>query len=65
MLLGVLNGLATLFYWTWFLWPFVFVFSLVYGIASFVKDEKASTMPIFIAGLSLLIMLSAIVAPGY
>lgn len=62
MLINVLNGLAIFFYWTWFVWPFVFVFSLVYAIASFVKDERASTIPVFIAGLSLLIMLSPIVS---
>lgn len=60
MLIGVLNGLGTLFYWTWFIWPFVFVFSLAYGIASFVKNEKASIIPILIAGFSLLIIVCGV-----
>lgn len=62
MLIEVLNGIAILFYWTWFVWPFVFVFSLVYSIASFIKDQRATTKPIFIAGFALLIMISPMAA---
>jgi len=62
MLIDLLNGLALFFYWTWFIWPFVFVFSLVYSIASFVKDDRASSIPVFIAGFSLLVMLSPMIS---
>lgn len=62
MLINLLDGLAIFFYWTWFAWPFVFVFSLVYSIAGFVKDERASAIPVFIAGFSLLMLLSPLIA---
>lgn len=60
MLFGLLNWIGILFLWTWFIWPFVFVFSLVYAIASLVKDEKASMVPAFFASVSLLIIVAGI-----
>ncbi|MDN4606261.1 hypothetical protein [Sporosarcina highlanderae] len=65
MFIGLMQGLAFFYYWTWFIWPFVFVFSLVYAIASLVKDDKASTKPIIVASISLLIILSGLTAPHF
>ncbi|CAM5205628.1 hypothetical protein UACE39S_01638 [Ureibacillus acetophenoni] len=65
MLIELIHFIAIFYYWTWFIWPFAFVFSLVYSIASLVKDEKASIMPTFIASISLLIILAGLTAPNY
>lgn len=65
MLIDLLKFVALFYYWTWFIWPFVFVFTLIYSISSLVKDEKTSMMPAFIASLSLLIILAGITAPNF
>lgn len=65
MLIGLMQGIAIFYYWTWFIWPFVFIFSLVYAISSLVKDDAASMKPIIVSSLSLLIILAGITAPAF
>lgn len=65
MLISVMQGIGIFYYWTWFIWAFVFVFSLVYAISSSVKDNKASTKPAIVASISLLIILAGITAPHF
>ncbi|MFP3918855.1 hypothetical protein U5N28_13720 [Lysinibacillus telephonicus] len=60
MLIGLMQFLGIFYYWTWFIWPFVFVLTFVYAIASLVKDEKASMKPAIAASISLLIILAGI-----
>lgn len=60
MLIGLMLFLGIFYYWTWFIWPFVFVLTFVYAIASLVKDEKASMKPAIAASISLLIILAGI-----
>lgn len=64
MLIGLMHTIAIFYYWTWFIWPFVFIFSLVYAITSLVKDDTASMKPILVASISLLIMLAGITSPS-
>ncbi|QHJ70961.1 hypothetical protein [Planococcus halotolerans] len=64
MLIGLLQNIAIFYYWTWFIWPFVFIFSLVYAITSLVKDDAASMKPILIASVSLLIIVAGITGPA-
>lgn len=54
--------LEYLYFWTWYLWPFVFTFSLAKGIALRIKDEeaKASKISLIIAGFSFLVILAGI-----
>lgn len=63
MFLGLMEAIGLLYYWTWFVWPFVFIFSLVYAISSLVKDEEASMKPVLLASVSLLIILAGITGP--
>ncbi len=63
MLLGFGNGILTFYLWTWFIWPFVFVFGLAFGIADLVKDEHSGAKGLIWAGIALLIMTGAMV--GY
>lgn len=64
MLIGLLQNIAIFYYWTWFIWPFVFIFSLVYAITSLVKDDAATMKPILIASVSLLIIVAGITGPA-
>lgn len=65
MLIGFMQGLGIFYYWTWFIWPFVFVFSLIYAITSLVQDEKASIKPAVVASISLLIILAGVTSPAF
>lgn len=65
MIISLMQGIGIFYYWTWFVWPIVFVFSLVYAISSLVKDDKASMKPAIVASISLLIILAGITAPNF
>ncbi|PIC98864.1 hypothetical protein [Sporosarcina sp. P29] len=65
MLISLMQGIGIFYYWTWFFWPFVFVFSLVYTISSLVKDEKTSMKPAIVASISLLIILAGVTSPTF
>lgn len=65
MLISLMQGIGTFYYWTWFIWPFVFVFSLVYAISSLVKDDKTSMKPAIVASISLLIILAGVTSPAF
>ncbi|WP_438316990.1 hypothetical protein [Sporosarcina sp. FA9] len=60
MLLNLMQNIGIFYYWTWFIWPFVFVIALVYAITSLVKDEKASMKPSIVASIVLLIILTGL-----
>lgn len=36
---SLMMGLGGLFYWTWFIWPFLFVFSLAFGVSYIIKND--------------------------
>ncbi|MCZ2260925.1 hypothetical protein [Sporosarcina sp. G11-34] len=65
MLHSLMQESGFLYYETWFIWPFVFVISLVLAISSLVKDDKISIKHTIIASISLLIILSGVNAPIY
>lgn len=60
MLLRLMSLIGKFYYWTWFIWPFVFVFSFAYGLSTIIKNREEATASIFIASLSLLIILAGI-----
>ncbi len=61
MFLGFMRILGTIFLYTWFIWPFLFVYSLAYGIVELQKD-KNKTANLALAGLALLMMSSGILS---
>lgn len=65
MLIEVMQGIAIFYYWTWFIWPFIFIFSLIYAISSAVKDENTSLISCIVASISLLIILAAVISPAF
>lgn len=65
MFQSVMQELGYLYYDFWFIWPFVFITSLMYAIYSLVKDDKVSMKYTLITSISLLIILAGVTAPMY
>ncbi|WP_217223958.1 hypothetical protein [Desertibacillus haloalkaliphilus] len=61
----MMQSIGIFYYWTWFIWPFVFVFSSIYAIITLGKDDTASIKPAIVASISLLIILAGITAPNF
>ena len=38
----ILTSLAYFYYWTWYIWPFVFVSSFAKGLSLIIKNEESS-----------------------
>ena len=62
MLIGLMEILGLIYYWTWFIWPFLFVFGLAHGIAELIKEDKGSGN-LGLAGFSLLMILASLQWP--
>lgn len=54
------DGFYTLIYLTWFILPFLFVFSLAFGIRNEVQQKTGFNYALLIASLSLLFMFAAV-----
>jgi len=65
MLIELMKGIGLFYFWTWFVWPFVLVFSLVNAISSKIKDENASPKSTIFAAISLLIILAGVTFPTF
>ncbi len=64
MLIELMKVLWNFYIWTWFIWPFVFVFSFSHGLAQLIKDGSSSGNTfIIVAAISFLIILAGVVAP--
>lgn len=63
MLFGLLEVLTIIYAWTWFIWPFLFVFSLAHGIREVIADENAGNGNLALAAVSLNVMLAGIFWP--
>lgn len=59
MLLEVMKVIGIIYLWTWFIWPFIFIYSLVHAIKNLVKEEHITTN-IFIASISFLVIICGI-----
>ena len=54
-----------IFYYTWFIWPFVFVFGLAVGICLVVKGELAGVKWLVAASVALLFIIAGLMYPDY
>ncbi|HHY91023.1 MAG TPA: hypothetical protein GX503_05090 [Clostridiales bacterium] len=63
MFIELMRGIGIFYYWTWFVWPFVFLFSFVLGLSAVIKDEEGAGKNILWAAISLLIILAGIAMP--
>lgn len=64
MFISIMKLLSILYVWTWFVWPFIFVISIIYAIKELVKEDPAFMKPAIIASVSLLIILAGIASPS-
>lgn len=65
MFIGLMQGIAIFYFWTWFMWPFVFIFSFTNAITTAIKEEKPSISSILSASISLLIILAGMIGPNF
>ncbi|GAA0824859.1 hypothetical protein [Clostridium tertium] len=59
MFITVLNTIGLVFYWTWFIWPFTFIYSLVNAFKNVINKE-CPTLNIVISSISLLVIIAGI-----
>lgn len=57
--------LAMIYYYTWFIWPFVFVFGLAMGIYLAIKEELSSVKWLVAASIALLLILGGLMYPDF
>ena len=65
MLIHVLYYIGVFAYYGWFLWPFLFVFCLAYGIADLVKGAQKPPIKLVLAGIWLLLILCSLWSPVF
>ncbi|ARD47372.1 hypothetical protein SporoP37_03975 [Sporosarcina sp. P37] len=64
MFISLMKLFSILYLWTWFVWPFIFVISIIYAIKALVKEEPVFMKPAIIASVALLIILAGISSPS-
>ena len=52
----ILSACSVIFDLSWFIWPFVFVFSLAWEIRDWMKDDCCSAKPLLVADASFMII---------
>ena len=65
MLGEVMKVLAYLYYFTWFVWPFVLIFGLAHGIKELLHNENLYNKGLIAAAIALLIILAGVVYPNF
>ena len=60
MFIEVLNIIGVIYLWTWFIWPFIFIYSLVNAFKNVINKEKP-TSNIVISSISLLVITSGVI----
>ncbi len=56
----MLKFIAIISWNTWFIWAFIFVFTLAHGIKETIKDPSGFNVLLLIAGISLVLMLAGL-----
>jgi len=56
----MLEFISILSWHSWFIWAFVFVFTLAYGIKETIKDSSEFNWLLLFAGISLVLMLAGL-----
>ena len=63
MLLKLMELAGFVYYYTWFVWPFAFVFALGNGIKEVIETKKVYNKGFIGAGVALLFILAGIALP--
>lgn len=64
MFIFLMKLFSVLYVWTWFIWPFAFVISLIYSIKALLEEKPSFIKPAIIASISLLIILAGVASPS-
>lgn len=59
MYITMLNTIGLIYFWTWFIWPFAFIYSLVNAFKNIISKESP-TINIVISSISLLVIIAGI-----
>ena len=65
MLIQILYYIGVFSFYLWFVWPFLFVFCLAYGLADLVIGTKKPPIKLVLAGIWLLLILCSLWAPTF
>lgn len=66
MFIGFMKMIYLIYTKTWFIWPFLFVFSFSYGIAGIIKNKDDSGKGLLVvASISLFIIIAGIITPNF
>ncbi|MBR5316834.1 MAG: hypothetical protein IKU39_02965 [Lachnospiraceae bacterium] len=65
MLGEVMKIFAYVYYFTWFVWPFVLVFGLAHGIKELLQNQNTYKKGLIVASIALLIILAGVVYPSF
>ena len=53
--------LSYVYYGTWFVWPFVFVFGLAHGIRRVIETKKECNKALIVASVALMMILAGVI----
>ncbi|MEL7672053.1 hypothetical protein [Methanobacterium sp.] len=65
MLIRLMKGIGVFYHWTWFIWPFILVFSFSNGLVEIIKDKNATRKNLLTAAISLLIILAGVTTHAF
>lgn len=65
MLGEIMKVAAFIYYWTWFVWPFAFVFGFAHGINKLIQNKKIYNKGLIVASIALLFILAGVVYPSF
>ena len=54
---GLMKAIQFVYAWTWFVWPFVLIFSLCVAIEKIVKDKGFPLAQVIVASVALLFII--------
>ena len=63
MMFTLIQVMANFYYFTWFIWPIVFVFGLAHGIKALIETKKMCNVGLMIATIALLFILAGLMYP--
>lgn len=61
MLFDIVKVFAAVFYFSWFVWPFAFVFGLAYGIRELIETKKPLSRWLLLASVALLLIVCGVI----
>ena len=63
MMFTLIQVMANFYYFTWFIWPIVFVFGLAHGIKALIETKRMCNVGLVIASIASLLILAGLMYP--